>query len=365
MIEKCFVGTLSEGAWWVGGHVPLDRFTTRPRRPFWLKPWLEKRCREKSHPLLYDIDVSGRALHRSVSWFVALQVWTQTSGRWLFRSLADQAGSLGDALRYVAIPASRCLGGSVCCSACFGSGRATVDTVRSSAGGVCRGASQESGFSGSGPQCQHGPAPRWSQGCRREGSRPHRGGRSHKHGSAPVLRRSRASGSGPGAWPTTSSRFGKSSKPLVHVSRTSRIPLSRCIATAGNGVRSDLSGAAAARARGSESRFRRHLLELEADAGPRPLTEQVPHTRPRGSCGRLEVVEEFFVSLKGEVEKFRQAQDRLYNLHRPRAVGALISPRWRRWRCGPAFGRRHGTWWSLPTARAERSTSSASGEVPR
>ena len=31
---------------------PFDRFTTCPRRPFCLKPWLEKMCREKSLSML-------------------------------------------------------------------------------------------------------------------------------------------------------------------------------------------------------------------------------------------------------------------------------------------------------------------------
>ena len=29
---------------------PVDRFTSGPRRPFCLKPWLELMCREKSLP---------------------------------------------------------------------------------------------------------------------------------------------------------------------------------------------------------------------------------------------------------------------------------------------------------------------------
>ena len=49
--ETCFVGTLSEDAWW-WEDVSLDRFTTCPWRPFCLKPMLEKMRRDKPHSML-------------------------------------------------------------------------------------------------------------------------------------------------------------------------------------------------------------------------------------------------------------------------------------------------------------------------
>ena len=50
------------------------------------------------------------------------------------------------------------MGRGVCCSACLGSERTTVDNVRSSASGGCRGASQKWLRCSDHPQCQHGPA---------------------------------------------------------------------------------------------------------------------------------------------------------------------------------------------------------------
>ena len=62
---------------------PFDRFTTGPRRPFWLKLWLELMCREKSLPCSAKFNVSRRALHRAcvvacciISVSCSLKAWT-------------------------------------------------------------------------------------------------------------------------------------------------------------------------------------------------------------------------------------------------------------------------------------------------
>ena len=64
-----------------------------------------------------------------------------------FRGLAGQARLARRRAAERCDSASRCLDGGDCCSACFGSGRATVDTDRSSAGGAVVAPRKESGLS--------------------------------------------------------------------------------------------------------------------------------------------------------------------------------------------------------------------------
>ena len=84
-----------------------------------------------------------------------LQAWTKISEARefsgllmvVFEALQAGLGSLGDALRNVAIPPADVWTGSDCYSACFGCKRATVDTDRSSAGGAVVAPRKESGLS--------------------------------------------------------------------------------------------------------------------------------------------------------------------------------------------------------------------------